>query len=90
MRFDELLARIGPEPPTISHSSTMDEAVCLAAEKKNKALIVPEGVETVGIFTESDLVRTHVKLRGRPLTDVSIHEVMTNKLIVAEAESDID
>ncbi len=59
------------------------------ADKKAGALIILEGEEPTGIFTESDLVRTHVKFEGRPLASVGIREAMTNRLIVGETQYDI-
>lgn len=90
MRIDGMLARIGREPFTVSHKSTVDEAVRLMADKKTRALIILEGDEPAGIFTESDLVRTHVQFEGRPLTGVGIHEAMTSRLIVGETQHDIE
>lgn len=88
MRLDEVLDRIGGTAHTVAHDSTVDDAVRLMAEQKARALIVMNGEEPVGIFTEGDLVRTHVKCGGRPLTDVGMREVMSDNLITAEIENE--
>jgi CBS domain-containing protein len=83
MLVGELLGAMGRETHNIAHDITVDDAVHFMAEKKAGALIIVEGGNPVGIFTESDLLRACVKCGGRLLAEIAIGDVMTNKLIVA-------
>lgn len=73
----------------LSGDSTVEKALDFMAEKKISALIVTEAEQPVGIFTERDVPRCHFGHRGKPLSEIRLSDVMTNKLITAEPEAEI-
>jgi CBS domain-containing protein len=76
----QLLRVKGTEVWTISKNSSVMEALEIMAEKKVGSLIVDDGDNVVGIFTERDHARK-VGLLNRKPGAVEIHEVMTPDLI---------
>jgi len=74
----------------IDSGLSVEDAVRLMTEKDVSGLIVMEGDRPVGIFTERDVLHSHVRFRGRPFSDIEVRSAMTNKLIVARPEDEID
>jgi CBS domain-containing protein len=89
MRVEELLDEKGPGVQTISVELSVEDAIKHLTDKKISALIVMEGGHAVGIFTERDVLRAHVKYSGKAFDDIPMRDVMTNKLIVARPEDEI-
>ena len=85
MQLNELLKEKGNEAHFLAAENSAENAIAYMAEKHVGALIITRGKQPIGIFTERDLIRCHTTHRGRPLEAINIQEVMTNKLIVAEA-----
>ncbi len=71
---------------TISSDRTAEDAIVHMTERHASAIIVMEGKVPVGIFTERDVLRCHVKWRGRLFREMPLTEAMTDKLIVAQPE----
>ena len=65
---------------TISPQSTVLEALRLMAEKNVGALLVTEGEQVAGIFSERDYARS-VALKGRTAEDTRVSEIMTSRVI---------
>ena len=84
MLVKELLSEKGSKVHTIDGGSSVEDAVDKLVQKKIGALIVMEGNVPVGIFTERDVLRCHVKFNGTPYKKIPITQVMTDRLIVAE------
>ena len=55
-------------------------------EQGASALIVMDGQQPVGIFTERDVLRCHVAWRGRLFREMPLKEAMVDKLIVAKPD----
>ena len=75
---------------SIDAGKSVEEAIRLMHKKKISALIVLEGKETAGIFTERDVVRCYVaKKEGTRFRQIPVREAMTKKLLTAEGEDDV-
>jgi len=79
----------GPAVVIESHLS-VEDAVHLMTEKDISAVIVTEDNRPVGIFTERDVLLSYVRSGRRPFKEIGMRSAMTNKLIVAKPEDDID
>ncbi len=89
MRVKDLLDEKGLGVQTISVELSVEDAIQHMTDKKISALIVMEGGHAVGIFTERDVLRAHLKYPGKAFADIPMPDVMTNKLIVARPEDKI-
>ncbi len=65
------------------------DALVILAEYKIGALIVLEGQNLVGIFSERDYAR-EVILKGRSSKTTSINEVMTSKVLTASPSDSVE
>ncbi len=90
MYVKELLDQKGRQVYTIAGDRSVDDAIREMTEKKVSALIVGSESHPEGIFTERDVVRCYVKHQGKPFQDIKVREAMTNKLIVADLDDEID
>src|SRR5947209_1815062 len=76
----ESVARLNPTPPyTVQRTQTVADAVQLMRDRRVGCVLVCQGRQVVGIFTERDLVR-RVLATGRPLC-TPIDECMTTEPI---------
>jgi CBS domain-containing protein len=89
MRVEKLLDEKGLGVQTISVELSVEHAIQQMTAKKISALLVMEGEHAVGIFTERDVLRAHVKYPGKRFGDIPLPDAMTNKLIVARPEDNI-
>ena len=69
---------------------SVEEAVSLMVEKDLSALVVTDGDRPVGIFTERDVLLSHVKFDRKPFSEIKLKSAMTSRMIVARPEDDID
>ncbi len=74
---------------SISKSNTVFEALELMSTKNIGAVLVLEGEELIGIFSERDYARK-VILLGRASRDTLVGEVMTSKVITVESNQKIE
>ncbi|MBM3401916.1 MAG: CBS domain-containing protein [Bacteroidetes bacterium] len=74
---------------SVSTESSVLEALQVMMDENISALLVMEGPELKGIFTERDYARKII-LKGKFSKETKIHEVMTAKLEVVNFESSID
>jgi IMP dehydrogenase len=88
MRIQDLLKQKGQAVQTIVGEKTVEDAISKLTQEKVGALIVIEDNHPVGIFAERDVLRCH--LQGKTFADVKVRDAMTNKLIVAEPEEEIE
>ena len=89
MRVQELLDEKGREVCTLPGDRTVEDAINLMTDKKISAVMIMEEEHPIGIFTERDVIRCHVRYREKPFAEIKLNEVMTNKLIVAELQDEI-
>ncbi|EFK07695.1 CBS domain protein [delta proteobacterium NaphS2] len=90
MQIRDLLTDVGHKPLRIDGFQTLKDAVLTMTEQNQSALIVMDGRKTVGIITERDILRSYVKHGDLPLSKIQVKDVMTEKLIVAKSDDEID
>jgi CBS domain-containing protein len=74
---------------SVTQNNTVFEALELMADKNIGAVLVLEGDELIGIFSERDYARK-VILQGRASRDTIIKDVMTHKVITVETDQKIE
>ena len=73
---------------SVSPDTTVIEALFLMAEKNIGAVVVLDGEQLVGIFSERDYARKGI-VQGRKAKSTPISEVMTRKVFTVTPEMDI-
>jgi CBS domain-containing protein len=79
----EILANKGPHVLTIGKEATVLQAALLMNEHKVGALVVTEGDEITGMFTERDVLRRVVGEQRDPAA-TRVHDVMTTEVVCCE------
>ena len=74
---------------SIAPTASVLEALKLMASKNIGALLVMEGPQIVGIFTERDYARK-IALKGRSSAQTLMHEVMTPSVMFVTPEQSAD
>ena len=85
----QVLDRKGRDVWSVSPEMTVLEALAYMAEKNIGAVVVREGENLVGIFSERDYARK-VVLEGKTEKETSIRDVMTSKVIGVNPHNTID
>ena len=80
IKVKELLKSKGEDAWTVAPKTSVLDALKLMAEKNIGAVLVTEGEELVGIFSERDYVRK-VALDGKSCDSCPVGELMTQKII---------
>jgi CBS domain-containing protein len=93
MELREPLQRIlrnkGSEVYSIAPDATVYEALEKLAEKDIGALVVLQGADLVGVFSERDYVRK-VILKGRSSKEIKVHEIMSSPVVTVSLQTTID
>jgi len=84
-----LLAGKGDKVWTIGPDNTVFEALELMAEKGIGALLVMQGADIAGIFSERDYARL-VELEGKESRRTPIEQVMTTEVVFVHPEQSIN
>ena len=74
---------------SIRPDATVREALELMAQKNIGALLVMDGQQLAGIFSERDYARK-VVLKGRSSSDALVQDIMTAQVITVQAAQNID
>jgi CBS domain-containing protein len=74
---------------SIGKDKTVADAVSLLVEDEIGALVVVDGENPVGMFTERDVLKCWTRKGDRHFKDITISEVMTTNLIIAETGDDL-
>lgn len=90
MKIRDLMTEKGRSVETIGADATVEDAIRQMAQTRGGALIVVEDDHPVGIFAERDVLRCHLKDSALHFYDIRIRDAMTNKLIVAEPDEEIE
>ncbi len=85
----EVLERKGAGVHSVAPSATVYEALELMASKDVGALIVLEGRELKGIFSERDYARRLILL-GKASKDTPVGSVMSSKVVCVQPERTMD
>lgn len=90
MNVSELMETKGSEVFSMDSLSTVEDAIHFMSSKKISAVLINENGNTVGIFTERDVVRCYIAKEGRKFREISVKEGMTTNLMVAELNDDLN
>jgi CBS domain-containing protein len=85
----EILSDKGGAVIRIDGGATVFEAVKAMVEANVGALLVTDGDEISGIFTERDYLR-RIAVEGRRSRDTLVHDVMSAPVICVTAETGVD
>jgi CBS domain-containing protein len=88
-RVQDILGSKGAHVHAVSGDATVYDAIEKMVEYNVGALIVKDGGQIAGIFTERDHLR-RVTLGGRDARTTRVREVMTPKLVCVEPQTGID
>ena len=86
MRVQDVIKKKRHVVHTIPAQRTVEDAIVQMTERRTSALIVMDGEQPAGIFTERDVLRCHVAWRHRRFREMPLSEAMTDKLIVAQPD----
>lgn len=86
---ERILKRKGPQVHSIAADATVYEALEKLADKDIGALVVMNGLDLVGVFSERDYVRK-VILKGRSSKEMHVHEIMSNPAVTVDLKSTVD
>lgn len=85
----QLLQAKGFDIFSVPPEATVEQGLRLMAEKNIGALLVLDGSELRGIFSERDYARK-VFLKGRSSTDTPVHDIMTRRVYYVDIERTIE
>jgi len=88
-KVKDILATKGNAVFSVLPSVTVYKAIELMCQKNIGGLLIMEGSELKGIFTERDYARKLI-LKGKSSKDTPIGELMTTQLITVSPESSIE
>lgn len=86
---ERILRHKGSHVYSIAPHATVYEALGQLAEKDIGALVVMNGTDLVGIFSERDYVRK-VILKGRSSKEMQVHEIMSSPVVTANPRTTVD
>ena len=93
MKFDHpielILREKGRVVYTVSPDATVYEALVIMADKGIGVLVVTDGEQLVGMFSERDYARK-VVLAGRSSKEMKVREIMSSKVVTAGLRSTVD
>ena len=75
--------------PTIASSQTVEDAICLMAGHKVRALLVTENDQPSGIFSKEDLFRSLLEKKSAAFSEIKLKNAMTRNLLIAKPQDPI-
>jgi len=90
MSMKDVVEASGRPVVTIGYDASVEDAIAVMAAKASSSLIVFKGQAPAGIFTEHDIVKAFNIACGKPFSQVPIEQAMTNKLIAATPDDELD
>ena len=84
-----ILTRKGSQVYSITPDVTVYEALERMADKDVGALIVMDGTDLVGVFSERDYVRK-VILKGRSSKEMKVEEIMSSPVVTVDLTTTVD
>ena len=85
----EILDRKGRTVLTIKSGASVLEAIGIMSQANVGALVIQDGAEPDGIFTERDYLRK-IALKGRSSSDTPLRDVMSSPLITVSTSDSSD
>lgn len=85
----EIIRKKGNDVFSISPDASVFEALKMMADQNTGALLVMSGSKVDGIVSERDCVR-RVDLHGRTARDTLVKDIMTSKVLYAQAGQSIE
>ena len=82
-RIAEILAKQKQKVQTIEPEATVFDAIEKMVEQNIGSILVADGDEILGIFTERDYLR-RIVLKNRTSKSTAVREVMTSKLVCVD------
>jgi CBS domain-containing protein len=89
MTVRDLLTIKGRDVFSVRPDVSVFDALTVMAARNIGAVLVIDGNDTVGIFTERDYAR-HVVLEGRASRDTPVQDVMTSRVVYVVPDQDIE
>ena len=74
---------------TIASSQTVEDAICLMAGRKIRALLVTEKDQPAGIFSEEDLFKSLLEKKSTAFSEIKLKNAMTHNLLLAKPQDRI-
>ena len=90
MKVQALLREKGRPLHAIAGGRSVADAIGLMAAQGAGALIVTENDRPAGIFTQRDVFRCFLKDRAAVLSEIPLRQAMTDQLITAAPEDDVE
>lgn len=87
--IDLILRAKGSQVHAIAADATVYEALEKLAAKDIGALVVMNGHELAGVFSERDYVRK-VMLKGRSSKEMQVHEIMSSPAVTVDRDTTVD
>ncbi len=85
----DLLHKKGAGVSSVTPETTVYETLKLMAEKNIGAVLVLDGDQPIGIFSERDYAR-QVILKGKTSKDTPVREVMTSRVVFVRPDQSIE
>jgi CBS domain-containing protein len=85
----QILRSKGNQVWKVSKDATVSDALTLMADKKTGSVVVMDGEQIAGIFTERDFARK-IGLIEVKSKEVSVSEVMTTELITVKPDDSVN
>jgi CBS domain-containing protein len=85
----DIIHKKGNEVFSVEPEASVFEALKLMAEQNTGALLVLAGNKVEGIISERDCVR-RVDLHGRTARDTKVKDIMTSKVLYAQASQSLE
>lgn len=85
----DIIQKKGGDVYAINPDASVFEALKLMSDKNTGALMVLDGGKVAGILSERDCIR-RVDLHGRTAKDTQVQEIMTSKVLYAQAGQSLE
>lgn len=90
MRIKDILREKGLEVIAVDINASISTAIKKMVERRIGAVLVMEGANFVGMFTERDVLRCWAEKGAESMDNRKVSEVMTKDLVVAEPDDDVN
>ncbi len=78
------------EVPKIQKDATIEESLIAMERYKSDALLVMEGVISIGVFSEKDLAKISLFRKNSKILELKVNEAMSSKVVAVSPEYRLD